>query len=147
MSNKAWEYRHSIEGKASRRALWRLYSDVTTWSSWDKGLDWARVDGEFKEGTSGTIKPEGQDQLPFRLTKVAVESRFDDETEVPGAGVTIRFTHVLESVGEGKSRITHSVYIEGPEAASVGPKIGPEIASGIPEAMESLMRMAEQMKR
>lgn len=141
-----WEFEHSEEEEASRSALWALYSDVTTWPEWDKGIEWIRLDGEFREGTSGTIKPVGQDQLPFRLTKVTVESGFSDETEIPGAGVTIGFKHTLESVGERRCRITHHVSIFGPGAGALAPGIGPEMAKGIPETMQSLLRMAQERR-
>jgi hypothetical protein len=141
-----WEFEHSEEGKATKSSLWALYSDVTTWPQWDKGIEWIRLDGEFKEGTPGTIKPLGQDQLPFRLTEVVVDGGFSDETEIPGAGVTIRFRHTIESVGEGRCKITHRVSIFGPGADAVAPGIGPEMAKGVPETMRSLLRMAQERR-
>ena len=62
---------------------------------------------------------------------------------IPGAGITIGFTHTLESVGEGRTRITHHVTISGPAADYLGPAIGPEMAEGIPDTMYALMRMAQ----
>jgi len=147
MGKEIWEYEHSIEGKVSRSALWGLYSDVTTWPEWDKGIERIRLDGEFREGTSGTIKPVRQDQLPFRLTKVTVNGGFSDETEIPGAGVTIGFKHTLESVGNGSCKITHQVSIFGPGAGYVAPTIGPEMVRGIPDTMQSLLRMAQHGRR
>jgi hypothetical protein len=141
-----WEFEHSEEGNASRRALWALYSDVKTWPRWDKGIEWIRLEGGFREGASGTIKPAGQDRLPFRLTRVTVDGGFSDETEVPGAGVTIGFRHTIESVDGGRCRITHHVSIFGPGADSLAPAIGPDMAKGIPETMRSLLRMAEERR-
>ena len=142
-SKKMWEFEHREEGRASKSALWALYSNVSTWPEWDKGIEWIRLDGEFKEGTSGTIKPVGQGELPFRLTMVAVDGGCSDETEIPGAGVTIGFKHTLESVGDGRCRITHHVSIFGPGSGALAPEIGPEMAKGIPETMQSLLRMAQ----
>ena len=138
-----WEYEHSIEGKVGREAVWGLYSDVATWPEWDAGIEWIKLDGDFSAGASGKIKPKGQDQLPFRLTKIDVDGGFSDEAEIPGAGITIGFTHTLESVGEGRTRITHHVTISGPAADYLGPAIGPEMAEGIPDTMYALMRMAQ----
>jgi len=138
-----WEFEHTEEGESTKRALWALYSDVKTWPEWDKGIEWISLDGEFREGTSGTIKPAGQDQLPFRLTSVTVDGGFSDETEIPGAGVTIGFKHTIESTGRGRCRITHRVSISGPGAESLAPEIGPGMAEGIPETMRSLLKMAQ----
>jgi hypothetical protein len=144
MSEEIWEYEHSVEGKVSRSALWSLYSDVTTWPEWDKGIERITLHGEFREGTSGTITPVGQDQLPFRLTKVTVDAGFSDETKIPGAEVTIGFKHALESVGDGMCRITHRVSVFGPGAGSIAPTMGPEMVKGIPDTMQSLLKMAQQ---
>jgi hypothetical protein len=145
--SEVWEYEHSVEGKVSRSALWGLYSDVKTWPEWDKGIERIRLYGEFREGTPGTIKPVGQGQLPFRLTKVTVDGGFSDETEIPGAEVALGFKRTLESVGEGRCRITHRVSIFGPGARSMAPTIGPEMARGIPDTIQSLLKMAQQGPR
>jgi hypothetical protein len=127
----------------SRSAVWSVYSDVTAWPQWVRGIEWMRLDGGFEAGVSGTIKPKGQNQQPFRLTNVSVDSGFSDETEIPGSGVTIEFTHTLESVGGGLTRITHHVEIWGPTAEYLGPAIGEKMADGIPDTLYALMRMAQ----
>ncbi len=139
-----WEYSHSVEADVSKSAVWKLYSDVFTWPGWDKGIERISLDGEFKEGTVGMIKSEGQDELPYRLTEVSAESAFSDEMEIPDAEVTIRFEHTLEDLGHERTKITHHVVIFGPNADSLGPQIGSGIASGIPETMESLVKLARQ---
>jgi hypothetical protein len=144
MSGVVWEYEHSIEGSVSRSAIWGLYSDVSAWPQWDRGIEWIKLDGGFEEGVSGTIKPKDQDPLPFRLTRVSVNSGFSDETVVPGAGITIGFTHTLESVGEGLTRITHRVSISGPSGESLGPEFGRGITDGIPDTMRSLLTLAQR---
>ncbi len=139
-----WEYSHSVEADVSKRAVWKLYSDVSSWPSWDKGIEQISLDSEFMEGMGGMIKSEGQNELPYRLTEVSAESAFSDEMEIPGAGVTIRFEHTIEDLGHGRIKITHHVVIFGPNADSLGPQIGPGITSSIPETMESLVKLAQQ---
>jgi hypothetical protein len=135
-----WEYEHTIEGKVSKSAVWSIYSDV---ARWDDGIESIELDGEFGAGASGMIKPKRQYKLSFRLTKVSPDSGFSDETDIPGSGITIGFTHTLESVGEGVTRTTHHVTITGPASDFLGPAIGQEMAEGIPDTMYSLMRMAQ----
>jgi hypothetical protein len=145
MSNKKWEYQYSVEGKASKSAVWKLYSNVKTWPEWDKGIESITLDGEFMEGAPGMIKPKGQENaMPFRLTWVEREVGFSDETVIPGADVTVGFTHTLESTGDGSTRITHRVWIAGPAGDSLGTTMGPGITDGVPETMQSLMKMAEE---
>ena len=139
-----WEYSHSVEADVSKSVVWKLYSDVSTWPGWDKGIERISLDGEFKEGTVGMIKPKGQDELPYRLTEVSAKSAFSDEMEILSAEVTIRFEHTLEDLEHGRIKITHHVVIFGPNADSLGPQIGPGITGDIPENMESLVKLAQR---
>ncbi len=65
---------------AKAETIWGLYREVTKWTEWDKGIVFAA--------------------LPFRLTDVEPRRGFSDVTEIPGAGVEIRFAHRLEPVRE-----------------------------------------------
>ncbi|MDG6994299.1 MAG: hypothetical protein JRN52_00130 [Nitrososphaerota archaeon] len=118
---------------------------MSTWPIWDQGIEWISLYGDFIKGSSGNIKPTGQDELPYRLTEVVPDHGFTDETAIPWAGVTIRFVHSLEAIEGGKTRLTHHVSIFGPGAESLGPEIGPGITSGIPETMNSIANLARSM--
>lgn len=137
-----WEYEHSIETEASPEAIYRLYSDVATWPRWDEGIAEVTLDGPFAAGTRGVLTPEGQGPLPFRLTEVRSNQGFADETEVPGAGIVLRFVHSLVPLGDGRTRVTHRVTIGGPAAETLGPQIGAGMTAGIPGTMASLARHA-----
>jgi hypothetical protein len=139
-----WTYEHSIETAASATAIFRLYSDVSTWPEWDEGLTGVTLDGPFTTGSKGTITPQGQDALPFRLTLVAPDQGFTDETDLPGAGVTLRFVHILTPIENGQTRITHRVEIVGPAAEEVGPTLGPQVTADTPAAMAALVLHALQ---
>lgn len=137
-----WSFEHSVETAASPKAIWRLYSDVTTWPTWDEGILAIELDGPFIVGTPGRITPMGQDTLPFRLLHVHSNQGFSDETEIPGAGIVIRFIHTLSETDSGKTRVTHRVEIDGPDSDTLGPQIGSSMTAGIPETMDSLVRQA-----
>jgi hypothetical protein len=135
-----WTYEHSIETDASPEAIWPLYADVPAWPRWDQGLEWVRLNGPFSAGTTGTLKVPGQDPLAFKLGDVRLLKGFSDETYLPG--LVIIFDHSLEPTASGKTRITHRVIITGPAAEVEGPQLGPQITADVPEAMESLARLA-----
>lgn len=137
-----WKHEHSIETDASVEAIYSLYADVPNWTRWDKGLTGVTLDGPFAVGSTGTITPEGQDTLSYQLVEVEPNRSFADETEIPGAGITVRFDHLLERLPTGRTRITHAVSIAGPNADDLGPKIGPQIVSDLPDAMEALVKLA-----
>jgi hypothetical protein len=137
-----WTYQHSIETDASPDSIWPLYSDVPGWPRWDQGLEWVTLTGPFAGGSTGSLKVPGQDPLPFTILDARPLEGFSDETYIPG--LAIRFDHALELMASGKTRITHSVIITGPAAEEVGPELGPQITADVPEAMESLARLALQ---
>ncbi|MEA2636267.1 MAG: hypothetical protein QOH92_3034 [Chloroflexota bacterium] len=137
-----WTYEHSIETDATPESIWPLYSDVPAWPRWDQGLEWVTLSAPFAAGSTGSLKVPGQDPLPFTILKVRPWEGFSDETYVPG--LAIRFDHALVLTAAGKTRITHRVVITGPAAEDVGPELGPQITADVPEAMESLARLALQ---
>ncbi len=136
-----FKFEHTIETVVSAKALWALYSDVSTWKRWDAGIEAVTLNGPFAEGTSGTLTPRGQNPLIFKLVEVREGERFTNETEMPEAGVILHFIHTLQPIN-GKTRISHQVMITGLAADVLGPQMGPVLTRGIPETMQSLVATA-----
>jgi len=137
-----WTYDHSIETDASPQSIWPLYADVPAWPRWDQGLEWVTLDGPFTAGTTGSLKVPDQDPLAFKLVEVRPLQGFSDETYIPGLVIT--FDHTLAPTASGRTRITHRVTITGSAAERVAPDLGPQITADVPQAMESLARLALQ---
>ena len=137
-----WQYEHSIETDAIPASIWHLYSDVSTWPGWDAGIAEIAIDGPFAAGTTGTMTPAGQTSLAFRIVEAEPELGFADETEIPDAGIVLRFTHRIATLPDGRTRLTHSVAMSGPGAEALGPRMGPGITDGIPQAMATLAQQA-----
>ena len=55
--------KHTVETTASPKAIWDIWQDVANWKSWDHGIEFSTIDGPFKEGTTGTLKPKGGPQV------------------------------------------------------------------------------------
>jgi hypothetical protein len=107
-----WTYDYSAESTARPDRIFDLFRDVTTWPHWNPAVEWMELDGPFAAGTTGTMKVPGQDPLRMRLVWVEDDLGFEDETEIPGAGVVVRVRHALKDVGEGLTRITYEVTID-----------------------------------
>jgi Polyketide cyclase / dehydrase and lipid transport len=136
----SFTYRNELLTSATPAALWRLYSDVSTWPRWDAALEAVTLDGPFAEGSSGTLKLHGQEPLTFKITEVTPERGFVDETEIPGG--VVRFRHRIEPVEEGEVRLTHEVEIEAPPP--VAEQLGAKITTGVPRTMAGLAALAEE---
>jgi|tagenome__1003787_1003787.scaffolds.fasta_scaffold19379520_1 hypothetical protein len=132
-------YERSTHSAASAAAVWRLYSDVSRWPSFDAEAERIELDGPFAAGSHGTMKFRGQDPLAFVLTEVEPERVFTDETPVGDAVVRVR--HLLDPAPEGV-RITQRVEIDGPEAFAA--ELGAMITADMPATMTRLARLAEE---
>ncbi|MBB6672050.1 SRPBCC family protein [Cohnella nanjingensis] len=141
-----WTFEHTVTTKAKVETIWALYSDISTWVAWDAGIVHASLEGPFAAGTRGLLQPEGQEKLPFVLTEVEPQRGFSDLTEMPDAGISIRFDHRLASIAEG-TRVTHRVTIAGPNADHLGAEIGAGMKNGIPLSVASLAAMALERER
>jgi hypothetical protein len=86
-----------------------------------------------------------QGSLSFRLSWVGEGRGFEDETEIPGAEVTVRVRHSLEPLAAGGTRITYRATVEGPAADALGPEIGPGVTSDFPEVIAALAGRAEAL--
>jgi hypothetical protein len=138
-----WTYEHSVDTRAGAQAIFALFKDVGTWSAWNAGVEQVDLDGPFAAGTTGTMVVPGQEPFAFRLTWVEEGQGFEDETEIPEAGVVVRVGHHLETLNAGLTRVTYSVKIDGPGADEAGPGIGPAIVADFPEVMSALVARAE----
>jgi polyketide cyclase/dehydrase/lipid transport protein len=107
----AWSFEHSADSAASAESVWRRYADVTEWSKWSPGVEWAELDGPFKVGSRGKSKPPGSMAAPYRLIRVNEPAGFASEVRLPGARLV--FEHQIEPRDAGV-RITHRATLSGP---------------------------------
>jgi hypothetical protein len=59
--------------------------------------------------------------------------------------VTLRFSHTLERLATGGTRVRHRLEISGAAADQVGPELGPAITADFPDAMEALIAHARAL--
>ncbi|MEQ4722212.1 SRPBCC family protein [Nonomuraea sp. B19D2] len=131
-----YAYEHTMDTTAPTAAIWALYADVNGWTAWDTSVLQINLEGPFEVGAEGTMTPEGQDTVRFRIVELLTNELFTDETVV--GELTLRFIHKLEDAGAG-TRVTHRVEIIGPGAE----QIGPMVTSDVPDAMAALIKLAE----
>lgn len=140
-----WEYEHSIEADVTPEAVWRLYTDASSWPEWDFGIEAMELDGPLAAGSTGILTPRGRDSIPFTIIEAEENAGFTDETVLDGLVLT--FKHTLEPIGAARTRITHRVEISGPAAEFAAPKIGPGITEGIPVTVLTLAEQAGKLAR
>lgn len=136
-----WVHEYVGETAASPAAVWRVLSDLDTWGSWDTSMEWVRLQGPFGVGSQVVMKPKGQDAITSTIVEAVEDEVYADETVF--GGVTLRFSHTLQPVQAGGTRVVHCLEITGAAAQEVGPELGPSITEDFPEAMAALLARAE----
>jgi len=91
-------------------------------------------------GGTVTMTPRGQDPVTSVITDIKANERYADQTEF--GGVTLSFSHTLDRLPGGGTRVTHRLEITGDQAGEPGPRLGPAITEDFPDAMAALLAYA-----
>lgn len=132
---------HTLETTATPENIWALWADVARYPEWDGGTEWARLDGGFKAGNHGELKPVGGRAAAFTITEMVEGRSFSDLIGLPFA--RLRFHHSMEPTGMG-ARLTHRIEVEGLLAWIWARRLGPAFQTDLPASMRKLARLAER---
>lgn len=135
--------KHTVETKASPEAIWEIWQDVASWNTWDHGIEFSTINGSFKEGTTGTLKPKGGPLVRTKLTVVEPKKLFIDEAKLPFARIIV-LHFLIES--NGKTYVTHQIEMTGPLAFFFSIVIGRKMRKNLPQEMASMIKKAESLK-
>ncbi len=129
----------STTTSASRSAIWALWTDVNNWSSWNAGVEQAKITGPFVVGATFSMTPSGQEAMTVRLTNVEEGVVFTDETMPDDICVTVE--HRIEPVADSeKLRVVYSAQVTGPGAEHVGAVV----TEDFDDVLAALVTLAER---
>ncbi len=138
-----WIAEYTLITDATKESIWKAWADVENWSKWDKGVEWCRLDGEFKIGTTYTLKPVGGPEAKAVITDCQPLKRFADVSKLPLA--KMEFIHELAEEKDGL-HVTHRVIISGPLGFLFAQVIGKDTERDLPETMGRLVSVAKESK-
>lgn len=138
-----WKFEHSIVTDATKEQIWKVWSDVNNWSSWDHDIEYAKLDGKFTDGSNIFLKPKGSSEVKTELTNVQYLKSFTDQVKLPLA--TMQFHHKVDELDNGSFKLTHTVIISGLLSFIFSRVIGKGIAKGLPSSMEELIKKAKNL--
>ena len=131
----------SVETSASPAAVWKVWSDTTTWPQWNPDVQAMTLNGPFAAGTTGTMKTK-QGTRHVVLAEVVPGRSFRLETSVIPL---TRFAFECQVVAgpAGKTTISQAIRVGGPLGGVVGGMMGRQIADTFPALLQGLARQAE----
>jgi len=139
-----WETTSTLAAKVAPVAVWeKAYADAAAWPQWNAELKRATLDGPLRLGARARIVFRTGLRLRFQVVEFEGGRLFTDESRLPGARMGHR--HLVEPTTEG-SRLTNTIYIEGPLAPLWRRVLGPAAARALPEAQRATVALASAMQ-
>jgi len=136
-----WETRSVLESEAKPAAIWeKAYSDAAAWPQWNAELKSAELDGPLALGAAARIVFRAGLRLRFHVVECEPGRVFTDEARLPGARMGHR--HQVEPTEAGGSRLTNTIYIEGPMASLWRRVLGPRAERSLPGAQRAIVELA-----
>jgi hypothetical protein len=137
-----WETAAVLESEAPPAPIWeRAYADAGAWPRWNSELRSARLDGPLAIGAEARIIFRTGLRLRFRVVEFEDGRLFTDEAPLPGARMGHR--HLVEPAPGGGSRLTNTIYIEGPLAGLWRRVLGPRAGRSLPAAQAAAADLAQ----
>ena len=90
--------------------IWDLWADAGNWIKWHTGLDYCKLEGDFKTGNYLILKQRGVGIVKLFLTEVEKEKKFTASANFFGA--KIHYTRAMEEKPEGLM-VTYTMHITG----------------------------------
>jgi hypothetical protein len=88
---------------------------------WNADIERIELAGPFEADSMIAMTPRGAGTVVLRLAEVVDGERFIDEADLDGT--TVRTTHRIERLDDGRSRIVYRLEASGPAAEAIGPAI------------------------
>lgn len=137
-----WSKEVSIRTNASKEQIWKLWSDVSNWKSWDDQVTESSIDGKFIKGTKGKLVPKEGPNSTFQLIEVTELKSFTSRAKLPLGKMD--FVHLIDE-SNGELIITHRIEISGLLTFLFSRLIGEKLIKEIPEAMDNLDKLAKEL--
>ena len=128
-------YSTTVKGLKANQ-VWKVWTDVNRWHTWQDDIDYAKLDGEFKSGTIFRFKPKGAPKINIELTKVEPNSVFIDLTRFPLA--KMYDSHELIDRGD-ELEIKTTISVDGPLSFVWRKLVAENIVDGLKDQTQRLI--------
>lgn len=129
----------TIDIKVSPEQVMSCYRNVAAWPEWDPDTGAASIDGPFRTGARGKLRPTKGFAVPMHFVSVTEHSFTVD---CPPPLCVMRFEHELMATTQA-TRVTHRVSFSGPLARFFEWLVGTRVRAGLPHTLANLKKLLE----
>jgi uncharacterized membrane protein len=130
-----------VTSSAPPAAFFERWADMATWPEWNLDVEWVRLDGEFAQGATGTLKPKGGPKVRFVVESLVRDKEFVDVSRLAGARLVFAH-HVTETAGGGCT-VHVQISMSGPLALLWNRILGKGLRTSVQPDLERLAHVAE----
>ncbi len=134
-------FHHELTTQATPAAVWKIWTAVADWPSWDTALEAAGLDGAFAPGTTGVLKAKGNPKARFSIEEVEEGKSYRFCTKLPLGG-RLRIERTLSSSSSG-TVFRHVIRFEGLSGWLMSLFLGPTYRRALPVVMANIKHLAE----
>jgi len=109
---------------------------------WDADLEYARLDGPFRAGSTGEVKLNGQPARKFLITYCERLEGYTDRFFLPFYGRMDRHHTISET--RGGREVTFRIEVSGPTALILAPIMRNILQDDLPSSVDKLLTLAEE---
>jgi hypothetical protein len=138
-----WSKSHSVVTKEiTKEQIWKLFADVNNWPAWDKGVEFARLDGKFEKGNHFKFQPKGGPKLNIGIVEAEENKGFTDFTKFPLA--KMYGEHIFEETPDGL-KLTTTMKVKGALGFLWRKLVAQKIVDALPVEMEHQIKVAKEL--
>ena len=106
-----WTKSYSVVTKeVTKEQMWKLFSDVNNWQTWDESIEFAHLEGKFEQGNFFVFQPKGGPKIKLKILEAIENYKFVDLTTFPFA--KMYGDHTFEETPDGL-KLTTTMIVEG----------------------------------
>jgi hypothetical protein len=139
-----WTITEVVTSKADPKNIWDIWEKVEDWPTWDKELEWAKLENGFELHARGALKPKGMSVYHFKITGFDQGKSFTTHTPLFMANMT--FVHELKPMDSG-TQITQRITVSGLLAPFLYFVMRKGLQNGLRRSLLELARLAESKGR
>lgn len=140
MNQSNHHFSFTISVNTTKANAWHTLIDVQNWHQWDTELLEANLEGIFKTGAKGTMKPKTGPKLKFYISELIPNHSYTINTIMPVGELVIKRS-LIETNNE--VHFTDDIAFTGFLKYIFGFMLGGQFRKVLPEVMNNFKRIAE----